>query len=452
MAEQLDLVISAGTLVSSRGQRPADIGLAGERIAAIAEPGALAGRGAATLAAGALLVLPGLIDGHVHFRSPGLEHEEDWLSGSRAAVMGGVTSVLEMPNTVPPTATVEAAQAKLALGAARAYCDFGIFGLLGENSAAVAELAASGLVVGIKAFLGPTTGDIPSPSDDALRAGLTAARAAGLRTVFHAEAADVVAQATAAVRAAGRDDARAHLDARPVGAEVAAIERIGRLLVETGAAGHIAHLTSAEGLAAVERWRVTGADLTCELTPHHALLGLDAYDRFGGLAKVNPPIRGETHPAVLLAALADGRIDCLASDHAPHALADNQRPSIWDVPAGFCGVETLLPLLLTEVAAGRLPIEALVRATSERPAQVWGLWPRKGALEIGADADLTLVDPQHAGVVRAAELHGKNNASPWEGRATTGAAVATIVRGRIAMRDGELLGGPGWGAPINRGG
>ena len=451
MAQQLDLVISGGTLVTSRGRRTADIGVAGERIARIAEPGSAGGASEVVDASG-LLVLPGLIDAHVHFRQPGLEHEEDWQSGSRAGVHGGVTTVLEMPNTLPPTQTVEAARAKLALAERSAHCDFGILGLLGDNAARVAELAASGLVVGLKAFLGPTTGELPRPTDYELRGGLEAVARAGLRVVFHAEDAALVGAATARQRAMQRDEARAHLDGRPAAAEAAAIERIGRLLADTAARGHVAHLTSAEGLAAVERWRAAGADLTCEVTPHHLLLGLDAYERFGGMAKVNPPIRGEPHASALLAALVDGRIDSLASDHAPHREADKRAASVWAVPAGFAGVETLLPLMLTEVAAGRLTMEQLVRATSERPAQAFGLWPRKGSLEVGGDADLVLVDQARGGVIRAAELHGRSNASPWEGRATVGAPTATIVRGRIVVRDGELLAAPGWGRPVSRGG
>lgn len=445
MTDRYDLLLRAGTLVTSAGRRAADIGVRGESIAAVGPTGSLGGDAAVVIEARSLLVLPGVIDGHVHFRQPGLEHEEDWESGSRAAVMGGVTTVLEMPNTVPPTATVEAAREKLFLASAGAHCDFGIFGLLGNDVEAAAGLAASGLVVGLKVFLGPTTGDLPTPTDDDLRVGLVEAAEAGLRVAFHAEDAAIIARATEEVLSAGRSDALAHLEARPAEAEEAAIERIGRLLVETGAAGHIAHVSSIRGLAAIERWRARGADMTCEVTPHHLLLDREVYERFGGVAKVNPPIRGQSDAVALLDALADGRIDCVASDHAPHVLADKQRPSIWGVPAGFAGVESLLPLLLTEVVAGRLTMEALVRATSGRPAQVWGLWPRKGSLEVGADADLTLIDPQRAGTIRAAELHGKNNASPFEGQATVGRPVTSIVRGRVVIRDGELLGPLGWG-------
>ncbi len=445
----LDLLIRNVTVVTTLGRRATGIAIADGRFVAIDDPAVIADRAAAEIDAAGLHALPGLIDEHVHFRQPGLEDEEDWLTGSGAAVMGGVTTVLEMPNTVPPTDSVATAREKLALAAERAYCDFGIFGLAGELLGSAAGLIGSGLAVGLKVFMGPTTGGHRAPDGERLRRLLELARADDLRVGFHAEDQVLIRAAEARLRAAGRDDPAAHLESRPVNAEVAAIERAGRLLRETSAKGHIFHLTSEEGLAAVERWRAAGVDLTCEVTPHHLLLHADVYERFGGMAKVNPPIRGARHAERLLAALADGRIDTVGSDHAPHLAADKQRASIWDVPAGFAGVETLLPLMLTLVNERRLTLERLVSATSERPARIWGLRPRKGAIEVGADADLTLVDLQRPGVVHAAQLHGKNNRSPFEGRPTRGAPVATVVRGRIVMRDGELLARPGWGRAVN---
>jgi dihydroorotase len=229
---------------------------------------------------------------------------------------------------------------------------------------------------------------------------------------------------------------------------VRAIEQIAERLKAANAMGHICHVSSALGLHAIESWRGEGVDLTCEVTPHHALLGRDVYADFGGVAKVNPPIRGEPNASALLAALADGRINTIASDHAPHLAADKVRASIWDVPSGFAGVETLLPLMLSAVHDGRLTLERLVHATSEAPAKTWGLWPRKGQVAVGADADLVLVDLERAGEIHASELHGMNNMSAFEGRATVGAVVITIVRGRIVVRDRDLVGVPGWGQPV----
>jgi dihydroorotase len=311
----------------------------------------------------------------------------------------------------------------------------------------VQSLASSGLVVGLKAFLGPTTGGLLAPNDAGLLRALGIAREAGLRVAFHAEDPGEIWDAS---RRASRESAIGHLESRPVEAEAKAIDRLGRLLRQSGASGHVLHVSSSDGLAAVERWRAEGVDLTAEVTPHHALLDRDVYESYRGLAKVNPPIRGGSHSSALMMALADGRIDCLGSDHAPHAEADKRLPAIPDVPAGIPGVETMLPLMLTEVAQGRLTLQALVAATSERPARAWGLWPRKGAVEVGSDADLTLVDLKRGDVVDPGALHGLNNATPFAGRPTLGAAVATIVRGTVVMSDGVLLGEPGWGRQVTR--
>lgn len=447
--DRLDLIVRGGTLVTGSGRSRADIGVRDGRIAAVAPPGSLASAADVFDAAG-LFVLPGLIDGHVHFRQPGLEEKEDWLTGSRSAVMGGITSVLEMPNTLPPTDSVDAARAKLAMADATSYCDFGLFGLLGtDNLDQLSALADSGLVVGLKVFMGPTTGGLSAPNEAGLRRGLSVASAAALRVAFHAEDEATVRRAEADLRAAGRHDPLAHLESRPVEAEVVAIERAGRLLAETGAAGHILHLSSADGLAAVERWRARGVDLTCEVSAHHLFLGRDDYARLGGPVKTNPPARGEPHASALLAALADGRIDAIASDHAPHLPAEKQTDDIWVAAAGIAGVETTLPLLLSAVAEGRLTLERLVTAFAEAPARIWGL-AGKGRLEVGADADLTIVDHDREGVIRGAELHAKHGLTPFEGRPTGGGAVATIVRGQVVMREGELLGAPGSGRPVER--
>ena len=442
-----DLVIRNGTLVSSSGRRRADVAIADGQISEIAATIDAAGVGD-VIDATDQFVLPGLIDGHVHFREPGLEHEETWLTGSRAAVMGGITTVLDMPNTVPPTDTADRARAKLALAARSAYCDFGIFGLVGESLDPLPELANSGLVVGLKVFMGPTTGGLRAPDDDGLRSALAIARQAALRVAFHAEEREMIEGFETALRESGRTDPLAHLEAREA-SEATAIAHIGGLLVQTRAAGHILHLSTQAGMEFVDQLR-TALDLTSEVTPHHLLLERDVYATAGGVARVNPPIRGGEDAAALRAALADGHIDMVATDHAPHLADEKRRASIWDVPSGFAGVETMLSLLLTRgVHEGWMSLERLVAVTSEAPARIWGL-SQKGRVEPGADADLTIIDLDKPGTISAATLHGLNNLSPFEGWSTRGAAVTTIVRGRPVVRDGALVGEPGWGANVIR--
>jgi dihydroorotase len=432
-----DLVVRGGSVVTRAGVFVGDLGITAGRLAAIAAPGTLVadevfdGHG--------LHVLPGVIDGHVHFREPGLEHKEDFLSGSRAAVMGGVTTVLEMPNTVPPTSTAAEVERKRAVAEAKSYCDFGLFGLLGQDNLDHLRPMAGAGVIGFKCFLGQSTGDIPPPDDGVLLDALALSAALGLRVAFHAENDAIIRRRSATVRAAGRSDVLAHLEARPAVAEAEAIQRVGLLAHQTRARVHILHLSSREGLAAVEFWRGQGVDITCEVTPHHCFLTSEDAVRLGSVARINPPIRDPGHAAALLDALARGRIDSVATDHAPHTADEKLHADIWHALSGFAGVETSLRLFLTY---GGLSLPQLVRATSEEPARIWGLAPRKGRIQVGSDADLTVVDLAREETIEENHLHGKNNLSPWLGRRTRGLPVATILRGRIIMRDGALCGSP----------
>jgi dihydroorotase (multifunctional complex type) len=447
IASQVDLVVRNGTVVTASGRSETDLAIDGDTFVTVADRGELTVTGREEIDAIGLVVIPGVIDGHVHFRDPGLTWKEDFGSGSTAAVMGGVTTVLDMPNTVPPVDSVEHARLKAGRIDGNARCDVGLIGLVGGgNTAQVRAMADSGLVVGFKAFLASTTGDLPAPTDAELTDAMKVIAPSGMLLAVHAEDGAMVEREVARLRAAGRHDPLAHVDSRPVAAEVSAIGRIGRLALETGCPVHVCHVTSAAGLDQVDEWRERGAALTCEVTPHHCLLGAEDMVRLGTRMKVNPPIRprAEGHAEALLEGLADGRIDSLATDHAPHTRDEKLGDEVWDAASGFAGVETSLRLLLTHgVAAGRMTLEQLVRATSEAPARIWGLWPRKGSIAVGSDADLAILDLEADGVIEEARLHGRSNLTPFEGWRTHGAPVATVVRGRIVMRDGRLVGDPG---------
>jgi dihydroorotase len=444
-----ELVVNGGTIVTGAGRRQGDVAIRDGLIVAIGAHDEFEGQAAQIIEAGGLFVLPGVIDAHVHFREPGLEHKETWLTGSRAAVHGGVTTVLEMPNTVPPTRSVAEAGSKLARALASSHCDFGIFGLLDRDGVGAEELIESGLVIGLKVFMGPSTGELRAPDDPELLRILGLAARAGLRTAFHAEDAATLRRAEAV--AGSRTDPLAHLEGRPIEAEVRAIDHAASLLSRAASPGHILHLSSAAGVEAVRRWRSRGVDLTCEVTPHHMLLTLHRYEQLGGLGKVNPPVRGGDDAPALVEALAAGEIDIVASDHAPHAPEEKVGPDIRAVQAGVAGVETLLPLMLTLVDAGRLTLERLVEVTAEGPARSWGLWPAKGTLAPGSDADLVLVDLAREGIIHGSELHGMHPLTPFEGRSVHGRVVVTVIRGRPVVRDGMLLTEPGWGRRARRG-
>jgi dihydroorotase len=439
----IDLIVKNGTLVADGLMFPADVAIADERFAAIASPGSLDLEAAEVYDASGQHVLPGVIDGHVHFREPGLEHKEDFGSGSRAAVMGGVTTVLDMPNTLPTTSTPEFVENKRRLAEAKSYCDFGLLGLVVQENVDQLRPMADAGVVGYKCFLGETIGNIPAPDDGMLLEAFREIKAAGLRIGFHAENNQIMQHLIRKLKAEGRTDPLAHLDSRPAIAEVESIQRMALFARSVGTKIHIFHLSSADGLQMIQDWRARGVDITCETGAHYCFLSSEDMRTLGAMLRMNPPVREPGHGTALLAGLASGAVDGIATDHSPHTLQEKMNDDIWKAISGFAGVETSVRLFLTYgVNAGALTLPQFVRASSEGPARTWGLYPRKGAVRVGSDADLTIVDLHRRGVIRAAEMHGKNNHNPFEGHQTKGAPVATIVRGRVVMRDGELVSDP----------
>ncbi len=453
MQQRFDLVVQGGIVVTPTAFGRRDVAIRGGRFAAIGEPGTISSAAAdQVLDARDCHVMPGVIDAHVHFRDPGFPEKEDFESGSRAAVAGGVTTVLDMPNTQPATDSVERAREKLERARA-AWCDVGLFGLLIDGSIDQLEpMARARLVVGFKAFLGPTTGGLPAPTTATLRRAMSVIRVLGMRLAVHAEDEATVAAATERVRATGRTDGLVHPESRPVEAEVLAIERIGALAAETGCAVHIVHLSSGDGLAAIERWRARGAVMTCEVSADHLFLGAEDMDRIGPRMKMNPPVRLRSggHGEALLRGLADGRVEMVASDHAPHTVVDKLGGDIWSAHAGAVGVETSPAVLLSRAVqgSGRIDLRRFVEVTSGAPARIWGL-RQKGRLELGADADLTLWRLDEETHLDEERLHGRSRLSPFRGERLIGRPVATVIRGRIVMRDGEPVGQPA-GEPLAR--
>ncbi len=427
----VDLVVTNGTLVTSAGRTRGGVAIDGGRIVAVGRDDELPAA-ARTVDATGRYVLPGVIDPHVHLREPGLEHKEDFRTGSTAAVMGGVTCVLDMPNTLPPTSTPEIVELKQRLIAERSYCDVGIYAVVvAENVELIPALAGAG-VCGFKVFLGETVGGLAAPDDGLLLDALELVARTGRRIGFHAENDQILQHRIRRLRAADRTDAPAHLESRPAIAEVESIQRMALFASHTGARIHIFHLSSREGLETILEWRRKGVDVTTETAAHYAFLDAPP-------AKVNPPVRPREHGDALLAGLVDGSIEAIGSDHAPHT-REEKAGDVWRAAAGFAGVETSLALFLSHaVSTGRMTLEQLVRATSEGPARIWGLYPRKGALAPGSDGDLTIVDLDERWTIDEARLHSKHNVTPFDGAELTGRAVGAIVGGRVVMLDGELV-------------
>jgi allantoinase len=443
MPKSVDLIVKNGTVVTPRATFEADLAIADGRFAAIGLPGSIDLKAEDEYDARGKYILPGVIDGHVHFREPGLEYKEDFGTGSKAAVMGGVTTVVDMPNTKPPTGTAEVVKLKQRLAEEKSFCDFGIIGLLvNENVDQLVPMAEAG-VVGFKCFLGETIGNIPAPNDGVMLDGLRIIAKLGLRIGFHAENNEIMQHLIAQAKAAGRTDALAHVDTRPAIAEVESIQRMGLFARHTGTKIHIFHLSSQDGLEMIDEWRAKGVDITCETGAHYVFLTSEDMKKLGAVLRMNPPVRAAGHGDALLEGLRDGRVNGIATDHSPHTREEKLNDNIWKAISGFAGVETSVRVFLTyAVNTGRMTLNEFARASSEGPAKTWDMYPRKGSIQIGSDGDLTIIDLAKTGTIKESELHGKNNLNPFDGHKTKGLAVATIVRGEVVMRDGELVGTP----------
>lgn len=444
---ELDFVIRGGKVVSPSSTVHADVAISGEKIAAVTSPGVIA-HSDRDIDANGRYVLPGAVDSHVHFREPGYEHKEDWATGTAAAACGGTTSVFEMPNTNPPTGTLDALKLKQERATAQAHVDYGIYGLLDEeNIDQLEDLIAHG-VSGFKCFMGNTFGDLPAPSDGAMLEGFEILAKHGYRCTVHAENPSIMARRQDRMEKAGRTDLLAHLAARP---EICAVEAVGRAVAFaewTGARLHIAHKSSKDALYILKDAKARGVDVTVETCPHYLLLTTEDMKRKGGVMRVNPPIREPGHGEALWEALHDGTIDMIATDHAPHQPDEVSSENIWQCDCGFPGVETQMPVMLTQVNAGRLSINQYVQWSAHAPAQAWGCYPNKGVIQAGSDADIVIADLAKGGMIDNADLHSKSKITAWHGFETTASVDWTLVRGRIVVKERELVGEQGWGRPI----
>jgi dihydroorotase len=424
-----DLIVRGGVCVTPGGRGAADVGIREGKIAAI---GDLAHASAAQIVeARGLHVLPGVIDAQVHFREPGNTHKEDLATGTTAAVLGGVTAVLEMPNTSPPTTSAALLADKVARLRGRARCDVGFFvGASPDNLGELGELEMVAGCVGVKVFMGSSTGTLLVADDPSLARVLSEGRR---RVAVHAEDEE---RLNARRSIADSGDPASHPEWRDAESALRATWRILALARRFGRRVHVLHVTSADELPVLAECR----DLaTSEVTPQHLTLAApECYQRLGTRAQMNPPIRDESHRAALWEGIRSGLIDVVATDHAPHTLDEKAKPYPAS-PSGMPGVQTMLPVMLDHVAAGRLSLERLVDLVCTGPARVWGI-AGKGRLAVGYDADLTLVDLEARRTLRDADMATRSGWTPFDGMTVTGFPIATIVRGRVVMRDGQLVG------------
>lgn len=434
-----DLIIRNALLTTSEHQEVGDIAVQNGRIAEI---GTVSGNAAEEIDAQALTLIPGLIDTQVHFREPGLEHKEDLESGTRAAILGGVTGIFEMPNTSPNTTSVETLQDKLNRAKGRAWCDYSFFvGATTDNIADLAELENQPGSPGIKIFMGSSTGSLLVADDDHLRNVLLNGKR---RTPIHAE--DEARNRERKALISQEPHPREHPFLRDAESARLATERILTLSEETGRPVHVLHVSTADELPLLEKAKHKGLGTTCEVTPQHLwFYAPECYDRLGTLAQMNPPIRDALHQMALRQAVHEGLFDVFGSDHAPHSLEEKQQPYPQS-PSGMPGVQTMLSALLTIASQGLMDIRTIVRMACENPARIYGI-KNKGFLQVGFDADLVLIDPQRKAVFNRSMVASKCGWSPYEGETFTGWPIHVFLRGQSVVRDQALLGNP-VGEPI----
>ncbi len=428
MAQTFDLIIRGGTIVNQDGIGQADIGVINGKIANIGDLSAAdAGR---ILNAKGLHVLPGVIDTQVHFREPGPTHKEDLEHGSRGAVLGGVTGVFEMPNTNPTTSSPEMLEDKLLRAKDRMHCHHAFYvGGTHDNADHLNELENLPGCCGVKVFMGASTGDLLIADDDGLRRVLASIKR---RASFHSEDEDRMTERRHLARAG---DWTSHTDVRDKEAALISTNRLIRMAREARKRIHVLHISTMEELPVL----AANKDLvTCEVTPNHlTLTGPEDYENLKGRVQQNPPIRDEANRQGLWAGVANGIIDILATDHAPHTLEEKSKPYPAS-PSGMPGVQTLVPLMLDWVNKGALTLQRFVDMTSHGPNRVWGI-AGKGRLAVGYDADITIVDLKAKRILRDEDQANKSGWTPYHGREVKGWPTHTIIDGKIVMEEDTLV-------------
>ncbi len=423
-----DTIFKGGTVVNQDGIGMTDIGVKHGKIVAI---GALDPKAAGeVIDCRGLHILPGVIDTQVHFREPGLTHKEDLETGSRSAVMGGVTSVFEMPNTDPQTTDAEALADKVRRGTHRMHCDFAFWvGGTHHNIKHIPELERLPGAAGIKVFMGSSTGSLLVEDDTGVAAILSKTRR---RAAFHSED-EMMLRDRKNLRVEG--DPSSHPIWRSAEVALACTKRLVRIARNTGARIHVLHISTSDEMYFLRDHKDVAS---CEVTPHHlTLAGPEAYERFGTLVQMNPPVRDESHRAGIWQGVAQGVADILGSDHAPHTLEEKAKPYPAS-PSGMTGVQTLVPIMLDHVNAGRMSLERFVDMTSAGPLRLFGI-AGKGRIASGYDADLTIVDMKRRETITNSWIQSRCGWTPYDGKSVEGWPVGTIVRGQRVMWDGELV-------------
>lgn len=449
-----DLYLQNGTIVTEEGVFHGGVGVTHGLITQVVS-------GVPSLEARTIIdlegkwLMPGLVDDHVHFNEPGHEDWERYRTGTMAAAAGGVTTILDMPlNAVPPTINIRELARKRAAVQGEAVVDYAHWGGLIHNNLADLQPLHEAGVIGLKAFM-TSTPDFPRVDDDLIYAGMEQARACGNLVAIHSENEYLTAFLAWKLQAAGRRDLLAWPESRPPFQELEAIRRVLYWAEVTGARLHIVHVSIAEGIRAATRARASGVNVTVETCPHYLLLDLDDYERIGPRAKCAPPLRSRAHVDELWTCVLAGQVDTIASDHSPCTVPEKEvgHTDIWQAWGGISGIQTMLPGLITEGIHKRgMAPSLLTKLVSANPARIFGLYPQKGTILPGSDADLVIVDPDAEWTLDARELFYLNRHSAFTGFSFKGRVEHTFVRGASVYTEGTITVDPGFGQLLRRSG
>lgn len=439
-----DLILRDARLIADGAMRQVDIAIVDGRIAAV--DASVAGTAQSEIVLTGLTVFPGLIDAHVHANDPGRSHWEGFAMVTRALAAGGATSFFDMPlNAHPPTIDADSFDRKVAAATGTAMVDFALWGgLVPGNLPALPDLARRG-VVGLKAFMSNSgIEDFPAADDATLYEGMARASELGLLVAVHAENESITAALTQRARAEGRGGADDYSASRPVIAELEAIQRAVTFARATGCALHIVHVSSGEGVALVVDAQRAGVDVTCETCPHYLTLCDTALAALGALAKCAPPLRSQRVQDDLWCHVEAGHVTLVASDHSPCPPEMKTASSLFDAWGGISSCQFTLPLLITAGHYGHgLALAEIAALLSERVARRFGFWPRKGAVQVGADADLVAFRPDEWVALRPDDILYRHPVSPYIGYMLRSSVEMTVLRGRVVYHEGNLLGAPG---------
>jgi dihydroorotase len=395
-----------------------------------------------------LLILPGLIDEHVHLRDEGKAYKEDFGTGTAAAAAGGFTTVLDMPNNEPVTMSSDVLRNRMWIASRKILVNVGFYSEFPKKTSEINEIVAEG-AVGFKLFMGCQIGGLNIDDDETLLEAFKEVAKFNLPLAVHAEDKTLLTSNEAKLKRAKKSSLAAFQVAHSEEVELKAVERLLKISASTDIHLHFCHISTEKSLNSIVEFKKSGRKVTCEVTPNHLLLSTAEVERYGQMLIMAPPLRNKDQIEALWKGLEAGSVDALGSDHAPHALSEKSAGSVWDVKVGVPGLETTLPLMLTQVRENRLSLAQVIQLLVEKPAEIYGL-DSYGRLEQGKNADLTVVDFNHKFKIDASKFKSKAKYSPYDGWEVVGKPVKTFVNGLLVFDEGEIVAKVGNGTIVRR--